>query len=67
MDLMFRVEDRLNTLIGKYNALKLENDELKKKLQYYENNTIKIENEAQLMVDEVEELLSKEVFDEDYR
>jgi len=64
MDLIHKVEDRLNTIIGKYNRLVIENQELKSKLSEYENNTVKFQSQVDNIEKEVEDLLSKETFDE---
>ena len=64
MDMMHKVEDRLNTIIGEYNRLVIENAELREKLADYENNSVKIESEVNTIEKEVEDLLSKETFDE---
>ena len=64
MDMMHKVEDRLNTIIGEYNRLLIENEELKDKLANHESNTVKFETEINSIEKEVEALLSKETFDE---
>lgn len=64
MDMMHKVEDRLNSIIGEYNRLKIENAELHEKLSNYETSTVKFETEINTIEKEVEDLLSKERFDE---
>jgi len=62
--MMHKVEDRLNSIIGEYNRLKIENAELHEKLSNYETSTVKFETEINTIEKEVEDLLSKERFDE---